>query len=241
MTMAEMGLGYGSEYQLLRFLGHHRNVFFKMIREAINTDCEIEWLDYPMDPTRASLDGELEGIKCFESLTNYAQIKDAWSDFWANKGGTLNWDGVFKCGDEWFLVEAKAHSKEFFSKCRAAELCIDGKENQGRNKIARALSDTANWLGSNNANWIDGEYYQLANRLAFIYFCHKQNIKVKLLYVDFINGYDDKNGNNFSIKDTKSWEMLWSNAYDALGLSGAESQEKLEGIVYRVYPNCLPE
>ena len=23
--MAEMGLGYGSEFQLLRFLGHHRN------------------------------------------------------------------------------------------------------------------------------------------------------------------------------------------------------------------------
>lgn len=24
--MAEMALGYGSEYQLLRFLGHHRNL-----------------------------------------------------------------------------------------------------------------------------------------------------------------------------------------------------------------------
>lgn len=31
--MAEMGLGYGSEYQLLRYLKHHRNDLNKIIRE----------------------------------------------------------------------------------------------------------------------------------------------------------------------------------------------------------------
>ena len=33
--MAEMGLGYGSEFQLLRFLGHHRDELNELIHESI--------------------------------------------------------------------------------------------------------------------------------------------------------------------------------------------------------------
>ena len=33
--MAQIGYGYGSEFQLLRFLGHHRNLLEEAIRKAI--------------------------------------------------------------------------------------------------------------------------------------------------------------------------------------------------------------
>ena len=33
--MAEMALGYGSEFQLLRYLGHHRSYLNQKIREVM--------------------------------------------------------------------------------------------------------------------------------------------------------------------------------------------------------------
>lgn len=47
--MAEMALGYGSEYQLLRFLGHHRNFLNNEISEVLNTEEQIYWLDFPFN------------------------------------------------------------------------------------------------------------------------------------------------------------------------------------------------
>ena len=47
--MAQMGLGYGSEFQMMRFLGHHRDDLFKLIHDATDTNEEIKWLDYPYD------------------------------------------------------------------------------------------------------------------------------------------------------------------------------------------------
>ena len=57
--MAEIGLGYGSEFQLMRFLGHHRNELYKLIHEATHTSEPIEWMDYPYENERISGDGEL--------------------------------------------------------------------------------------------------------------------------------------------------------------------------------------
>ena len=39
--MAEMAIGYGSEYQLLRYLGHHRRFLFQKIKDVIHTQEEI--------------------------------------------------------------------------------------------------------------------------------------------------------------------------------------------------------
>lgn len=49
--MAEMAIGYGSEYQLLRYLGHHRNFLNGEINKVIGSG-GIEWLDYPVDFNR---------------------------------------------------------------------------------------------------------------------------------------------------------------------------------------------
>lgn len=43
--MAQIGYGYGSEFQLLRFLGHHRNVLEEAIRKVIgDSDGSFYWL-----------------------------------------------------------------------------------------------------------------------------------------------------------------------------------------------------
>jgi hypothetical protein len=49
--MAEMELGYGSEYQLLRFLGRHREELERIISQQtrINAECDLQWRDYPKD------------------------------------------------------------------------------------------------------------------------------------------------------------------------------------------------
>ena len=39
--MAEIGYGYGSEYQLMRFLGHHREELDKTIKEHIGVEAAL--------------------------------------------------------------------------------------------------------------------------------------------------------------------------------------------------------
>ena len=65
--MAEMALGYGSEFQLLRYLGHHRSYLNQKIREVIG-EGEISWLDFPVDLKRDSNDGEWKTIECFSEM-----------------------------------------------------------------------------------------------------------------------------------------------------------------------------
>ena len=69
--MAEIALGYGSEYQLLRYLGHHRNFLDSKIKEATKNDSPIEWMDYPVDNSRDSHDGEWTDVKFFKHLPQF--------------------------------------------------------------------------------------------------------------------------------------------------------------------------
>ena len=181
--MAEMGLGYGSEFQLMRFLGHHREELDKSIQEATGRSEQVYWFDFPYDENRLSGDGERKGIECFDKLDNFDIIKKKWRDFWPQRGTAMNWDGIFKIGDTWFFVEAKAHKEESFQPCTASA-------KESRETINTAFGKTQQWLKADTSkDWINTNCYQLANRLAFMYFCHQCGIKAKLLYIGFINGY----------------------------------------------------
>lgn len=116
--MAEMKLGYGSEYQLLRYLGHHREYLNNEICKIIG-EGSIVWKDYPIDLSRDSRDGEWKEIECFQELPKYAQIKKEWKKYWPQKGNTHNWDGVFLHDNTWYFVEAEAHLEEANQKCGA--------------------------------------------------------------------------------------------------------------------------
>ena len=72
--MGEMALGYGSEYQLLRFLGHHRKYLDNEILKPLNKkNVRLEWLDSNIKSS--SFDKELKGVECFENEPNYDFIK----------------------------------------------------------------------------------------------------------------------------------------------------------------------
>ena len=223
--MAEMGLGYGSEFQLMRFLGHHRNYLNTLIRETVKIDGEIQWLDYPADNTRLSGDGEWENILCFEKLKNYTDITNKWKDYWPPKGKGMNWDGIFRIGDIWFFVEAKAHEGECRQKCQASETSKD--------IIARAFRKTQEWLKADKPKspWIDSNCYQLANRLTFLYFCKTQDIQAKLLYIGFLNGFKEKVD---EVTDIKRWISIWNEEFKTLGLD----EEIMSSHIYFIYPDC---
>ena len=227
--MAEMALGYGSEYQLLRFLGHHRGELNSLIMKELNVNTTPEWLDYPYEEDRLSGDGELKGIECFENLDTYASIKEKWESFWPTSGNAMNWDGIFILDGVWYFVEAKANEMEAYQKCSAtSEKSIE--------MIDRAFSNTKEWIGvKNDIDWTKTNCYQLANRLAFIYFCNQIcAIPARLLYIGFIYGYRHPRKD---IRSAGEWEQIWENEYQTLGVT----EENLSGYLYQIYPNCLPK
>ena len=225
--MAEIGCGYGSEFQLMRFLGHHRQDLNKMIKDATGESGDIQWLDFPYDDNRISGDGELKGIKCFQQrLNNYEDIKKRWKKFWPQTGTAMNWDGVFTIGDTWFFVEAKAHKEECFQKCSASS-------KESKSIIIDAFKRTRGWLGATKTknDWINTDCYQLANRLAFLYFCNQCGIKAKLVYIGFVNGYRRKKD---EVCSDKEWMEIWEEELDTLGLD----LKKIESHISFIHPIC---
>ena len=224
--MAEMGLGYGSEFQLLRYLGHHRNYLNDKIRKVIG-DGTIEWLDYPIDLKRDSRDGELCGIDCFKNLSNYKDILKEWKKYWPQRGNSHNWDGIFiqngKNGRTWYFVEAKAHLEEANQECSA-------KSTVSIEKIINAFENTC---GNKPLaeEWQKSNCYQLANRLAFINFCKKVGIPAKLLYISFVNGYGINPEKNVTRKD--DWKAKWDKEFDCLQLTKEQKSN-----IKRVYIDC---
>ena len=220
--MAEMGLGYGSEFQLMRFLGHHRDYLNDLISKVINQSDAIEWKDYPFEKKKKSGDGEWKGIDCFGEDFPF---KKEWSSFWPSKGNAMNWDGIFRVGKTWYFVEAKANADEAHQHCSA--------ENENSIKmIDNAFAKTQKWLGiCPKQSWRKSDCYQLANRLAFLYFCNVVcKIDARCLYISFINGYYRK-----YVESIKDWKTIWDEEYKTLGLN----ESNLKSLVYHIYPDCM--
>ena len=221
--MAEMAIGYGSEYQLLRYLGHHRRFLCQKIKDVIHTQEEIEWIDYPVDEKRLSMDGELKDVECFKLLPCYKSICEAWKMFWPQRGNSHNWDGIFKVGNIWYFVEAKAHLDEAFQNCGA-------KNTDSRKKIINAFEMTC---GNKDLakKWIESNSYQLANRMAFLHFCKENGIDAKLCYISFLNGF--KKTPRLNVENASDWEKIWNEEYHNLQLT--EEQKK---NIFHVYIDC---
>lgn len=217
--MAEIGNGYGSEFQLLRFLGHHRNELNKYIKKAIDTDSEIEWLDFPYDDKRLSGDGEYIGIDFLCSLSDENDIRTKWEQFWPSKNKAQHWDAVAKVNDTWILVEAKAHSEEMKSNCGAGEKSKKLIENRIIELMKRkGIKPKDSWLK---------EYYQKANRLLFADFLDSNGIKCIILYIYFVKGYKNK-----GIDKADDWEVLIKEQDKYLGITNNEwAKHKVKNVI----------
>ena len=224
--MAEMALGYGSEYQLLRYLGHHRMFLNNQIKTAICNDLPIYWYDYPNDFQRDSLDGEWSGINFLSDREDFETIKSQWKQFWPTSGNAQSWDGIFEQDGVLYLVEAKAHIKEMESRCQASA-------EESKKKIYEAFLKTT---GSEEQAkiWIESNHYQLANRIAFLHFCNMIGLKAKLCYIMFVNGYLANATKNVTSVD--SFKKAWNEECEVLKLS----QNQLQNIV-TVYIDCTKD
>ena len=217
--MAEMGNGYGSEYQLLRFLGHHRNELNMYIKKALNIESEIEWLDFPYDDNRLSGDGEYIGI---EFLDSYSDILAQWKKFWPSLKKAQHWDAIAKTKDTWLLIEAKAHSKEMISDCTAREKSKEVIEYRMMELIKRYnITPQGSRLK---------KYYQKANRILFISFLESIGIRAQIVFIYFINGYK-----NIGIENAEEWESLIKEQDMYLGI---EKNEWVKDHIKNIIIDC---
>jgi len=247
--MSEMGLGYGSEYQLLRFLGHHRNELEgEILRNTrLNPECDLfmEWEDFPKDSGRASLDGEHKGIS-FLSDNEKVKLSKAWQDYWP-QGNPPNWDGIIYSHpmngvEKWILVEAKAHLWELKAPGAA-------KDPKSIKMIDAAFKNTQNNFGINPPNdWrVKNDYYQLANRLAVVNFLLEHKIEARLLYIYFLNGYEKKIPKtkivivNKSVQTKGIWEKAIADEYKYLGIDKPVypiSKYKVKHYISEIFLDC---
>ncbi len=209
--MAKLGYGYGSEFHLLRMLGRHRNSFDLKILTALGyTDKKINWIDYKYDSKQFIPDRELIGIEFLADLPNFQQLKTSWSKHWPSPNNAQNWDAICKIDNEWILIEAKAHKDEMNSDSKASI--------KSKIFISDRLDTIKTKYGITSQNDWNKNYYQKANRILFLEYLMDNNIRAKLLFVYFVNGYR-KGGEQLGVTSIAQWTDLIKKQDKYLGIS----------------------
>jgi len=212
--MGKIGCGYGSEWNLLRYLGYHRAYLSQKVLEVMGGD-QIDWLDFEFSKGNqpSKNDQELCGLEFIQN----AHVQEQWKTFWPQTGNSQNWDAVGKIyyGDqpEWLLVEAKGHLGELRSSCGATS------ENS-RQTIRLALEKTSVALGNYRRpadNWLK-TYYQYANRLSVLYFLMNEclpPVQTRLLFIYF---YGENRKNLECPQNEQEWLPTIESMMDYLGI-----------------------
>ena len=124
--MAQMGLGYGSEFQLLRFMGRHRHELERTIIDALQekqqtiNDKNFDWLDFEYSDVNKVITGDRElcGLSFLEKKIDkglYDKITSALQKAGSFISNWQHWDAVFVLDDCFYFVEAKAYIGELSS------------------------------------------------------------------------------------------------------------------------------
>ena len=213
--MEKMKHNYGSEFQLLRFLGYHRSELEESILKNTNINPKSS---YKMVWLERKLNGEYEGID-FLPKSIQTKISKDWKAYWPQRGNAQNWDAVIHClpasqnanlKEKWIIVEAKAHLQELKSNSGAKDI-------KSIEKINEAFNLTKQQFGIDvKINWLK-DYYQLANRLAFINFMRNNGIECSLLNIYFINGWPVESNKNVATKN--DWKKAIDDEYQYLGVN----------------------
>jgi hypothetical protein len=120
--------------------------------------------------------------------------------FWPSRGP--QWDALARCDDgSVLLVESKAH---------IGELCTTPSQAgaESLEKIQAALDEAASFIGAKpRAPW-SSVFYQLANRIAHLYFLRKHGIKAWLVLVNFI-GDSEMSGPTSEAEWRAAYQIVW--------------------------------
>lgn len=199
--MGRMGAGYGSEWQLMAYLGRRRHELSARIEAATGARV-VQWLDFPAldDARRGRRLQEWQGLDFIDDKSVLAE----WQRFWPQHAGVPNWDTVARVeagpSHEWLLIEAKAHLGEIQSTC--------GARSEGLETIRRALAWTREKLGvAPDQDWLK-TYYQYCNRVAVMQFLEQHGVGARLLFIYFT-------GDQIRGADCPRTEADWQAALDA--------------------------
>lgn len=166
------------------------------------------------DPQHFEWKSPLPGAKYYEYRDDFLvalelqRFEPLLEDFWP--AGGPQWDGlaVVRSSRERgaLLVEAKGHPGETLSSCAA------GSE-ASRRQIQATLERVREWMGAGPADWLTGSY-QLANRLAFLYFLNEvAGVPAWLALVQFVNDTSHKP------TPLSEWRLHQQNLFRSLGLT----------------------
>ncbi len=224
--MGDLGYGYGSEWHLLRYLGRHRNLLDARVMDAVGAT-RISWLDFGFDTTRESFP-DME-IRALDFLPDYEEVKTAWAAFWPQSGNPTNWDAVATAtvdgGEEWILIEAKAHVGELASDCGAEKL-------SSVRLIRDALAQTKSFLGVlPERDWVHG-YYQYCRHLTMLYFLVSHGIPAHLVNIYFTG--DHRPDHFVCPRNTDEWAAVLRDQEEHVGLPASHPMS------HRVHRLFLP-
>lgn len=232
--MGKMGLGYGSEFHLLRYLGYHRHDLNRAV-EVQTGGQVLDWLDFAFDGRRRFpyLDIEWKGLNFLDD--SKTSERSTWLKFWPQTGNVPNWDAIgileLESKTEYLLVEAKAHVSEIRSHCSASEQGGLPKIRETFSETIRAydyISDPNKWLSP---------FYQYANRLAQLHFLLGHKVLARLIFIYFVGDQwlskrDDGGDAIVCPQNEQDWQPDLRTMYGHLGLSGSS---KLEQRVHSVF------
>jgi len=238
--MSKIGYGYGSEWHLLRYIGYHRQYLLNKIASEIPAfqGYKISLKDVRFSKSNSifNWENEYKGIDIYSSKT----LIDEWTKYWPQTGNVQNWDAIAeiigKDTDELIFIEAKAHLTEIQSNC--------GASTGSKTQIENAFAETINYFGLKKSvvsNWLS-PFYQMANRLAFLHFLLKNNIKAHLLFIYFCD--DDPNnykGNVICPKDNNGWKNDLTNMYSHLGIDESKIDKLFFNRVHKIFLSTNPD
>jgi hypothetical protein len=172
------------------------------LRPAAKCSPEVsfEW----KSPLRSDDWAEYRDRGFLESL-GLGRLAPKLADFWPARGP--QWDALAGCSDgKVFVIEAKAHSAELVSSCKAGD--------KSKAKIRRAFQVAKAYFGAKpDADWCKG-FYQYANRLAHLYFLREiGGVNAHLGFVYFMNDTDMRGP-----ASRDEWEKALKGVHKALGL-----------------------
>jgi hypothetical protein len=214
MTTASRIAKKGSQSWLQRAVEGRHPALERAIAQAVGRpDATVDWKS-PLPP----LYGEARDGRVFDLLGIHPKHR-ALSAFWPRRGPV--WDGLAVVGDQFVLLEAKAHIPELISGA--------SKANGGSlETIVASLRHARKTLAPRSrVDWTQSPFFQYANRLAFLQFLREDNhVPAHLAFVYFT--HDDVMGGPDS-------EEEWHGALRLMDASLGVSTHRLSPFVHKLF------
>lgn len=219
--MAQIGYGYGSEFQLMRFLGHHRNLLEETIRKTIGiNDGSFYWFDFDFADREQMISGDSEmcGLSFLKKkIPEISCVCDKVKEYAWNFDRWQYWDAVFLLKGEIYFVEAKAHKDEIKS----------GNKKHGGSHSQEIFEFMKSQYEYATEEWLK-DYYQFANRLSTVSLLNSNGISCKLVNIYFVDGYYDR---EHSINKDTSEDSFREEIDKELKTLGLDEKEKDKYVI----------